>query len=96
MEGILLYYRDEPVVDFFHDTMGQNPSFGSGNMGMIPFLQDYFMEESSGTKFIILLRNPIDWAYTAWHFWCNPLFDGKECTSGGWASHLHGSVPWTP
>lgn len=90
-----MHYNGEPIVPFIKKKMGQNPSFGSGNMGFLPPLQD-FMERVSDTKFIILLRNPIDWAYAAWHFWCSKLFDGEECFPGAWASKVKGSVARTP
>ena len=44
-----------------------------------------FLLSSSCVKFLFLLRNPIMWVYSAWHFWCNPLLDGPSCTQGEWA-----------
>ena len=73
--------------------MGQNESFGSGNMGILPPLQDFIVSQSD-IKLIALLRNPVDWAYAAWHFWCHPLFDGHDCT--GWASMATNKTDRTP
>jgi len=75
--------------------MGQNESFGSGNMFMPAPLSDFLLRNSR-TKFIVLLRNPISWSYAAWHFWCNSLFDGPRCKPGIWASQLKGAVARTP
>lgn len=86
-------YHGQPLIPFIKKHMGQNESFGSGNMGILPPLQD-FIFRNSNTKFIALVRNPIDWAYAAWQFWCNPLFDGHDCT--GWASTAKNKTERTP
>lgn len=90
-----IHYHGGPLVPFIQQTMGQNESFGSGNMGMLEPLKDFLLRNSN-TKFITLLRNPIDWSYAAWHFWCNPLFDGPGCTEGMWATRLQSAIPRTP
>ncbi|KAI8110011.1 hypothetical protein M9434_001287 [Picochlorum sp. BPE23] len=88
-----IHYHDQPLIPFIKTHMGQNESFGSGNMGMLPPLQDFIVKHSN-TKFIALIRNPIEWAYAAWHFWCNPLFDGHDCTD--WASNAENKTERTP
>jgi len=89
------HYRGEPLVPFIKNHIGQNESFGSGNMGLhkIPTLHDFILRNSN-TKFIAVVRNPIDWAYTFWRFFCHPLFDGHDCT--GWASKAKNKTERTP
>lgn len=87
------YPKGHALVPYIKRVMGQNESFGSGNMGMPQPLEDFTIRNSN-TKFIMLLRNPIDWIYAAWNFWCNPLFDGHDCT--GWASKAKNKTSRTP
>lgn len=91
-----IHYSGQPVVSYIKNNMGQDPNFGSGNMlpeRAMPFLND-FITRNSNTKFIVLLPNPIDWVYAVWHFWCNPLFDGHDCTS--WTSRAENKTARTP
>lgn len=87
------YKKGSPLLPYIQRVMGQNESFGSGNMDILEPLNDFIIRHSNA-KFIMLLRNPIDWAYAAWHFWCNPLFDGHDCT--GWASKATNKTSRTP
>ena len=87
-----LYFHGQPLIPFIKENMGQNESYGSGNMVLGP-LPDFLL--SSNAKFIVLLRNPISFSYAAWNFWCNPLFDGPDCKPGKWASQTRNAVPRT-
>ena len=93
--GKELHYHGEPLIPFIKKHMGQNESFGSGNMGMPAPLSDFLLRNSNA-KFIVLLRNPISWSYAAWHFWCNSSFDGPDCKPGMWASQVKNATARTP
>lgn len=88
-----IHYHGGPLIPFIKGNMGQDDSFGSGNMGTLEPIQD-FIERNTRTKFIALLRNPVDFAYAAWHFWCDKLFDGHDCTD--WASTAKNKTERTP
>lgn len=44
------------------------------------------------TKFIITYRQPDDWVYSAYNFWCNRQIDGN-CKAGEWTSKQHTRSP---
>ena len=93
-----IHYNGEPLIPYIKKMMGQNAKYGSGNVGYIEFLppiQDFF-EKYGETKFIIILRNPIDWIFGAWHYWCNSNYDGRDCVSGTLVSEAPNATARTP
>ena len=89
-----------PFVAFAKKTMGdeQTEGFSSGNFGFSELSEDIqdFIIRHTCIKFIVILRSPLDWAYAAWNFWCDPRYDGASCKSGAWVSRLEGAIPRTP
>ena len=79
-------------------SMGNTPGTASGNSCLfLPFDLRSYLLESTCVKFIYILRNPIDWVYAAWHFWCLPKFDGPNCVGAGRVARIEKeAMPRTP
>ena len=76
----LHYKRDRPIVQFLRENMSQQKGYASGNVRMMEELRPFLFSKYSCTRFIYLLRSPFSWVYSKWRYFCNPIFDGSECS----------------
>lgn len=91
-----LHYKGQPLLPYMRQMLGQSARKASGNMNYdLGQELESFILHSTCVKFLVLLRNPVDWVYAAWHFWCNKL-DGKNCSHTAWVSKTEGAMKRTP